>query len=73
MLCAIGKQYLVGPIFMDDTITNQRYLQQLHNEVIPFIQRARRAGNIFHQDGVRSHTAEVVLGVLHVVSGSRVL
>jgi hypothetical protein len=35
--CGISKQGFIGPIFVEETVTNHRYLQQLKNEVIPVI------------------------------------
>jgi hypothetical protein len=40
MQCAISKQGLIGPIFVDGAITNQQYLQQLQNYIILVIQGA---------------------------------
>jgi hypothetical protein len=64
--CAVSKQGLVGYIFVEGSITNQRYLQKLKNEVILVIQGA---GNVdityLQQDGERPHTGNVVLHVLH--------
>jgi hypothetical protein len=70
----MSKQGLSGPILMKGTLTNQQHPQQLQNEVIPIIQGAGHADTtFFQQDGAHPHTANVILDVLHDVSGSLVL
>jgi hypothetical protein len=38
MWCAISKEGLIGLKFVEGTITNQKYLQQLQNEIVQVIQ-----------------------------------
>jgi hypothetical protein len=65
MWCAISKQGLIGPICVEGTVKNQRYLQKLQNKVIPVIQTARHVDTkFFQQAGTCLHTANVVLDVL---------
>jgi len=74
MWCAIRKQELVGPVFVEGTTKkNQRYLQLLQNLVILVIQGAVHVEMFFQHDCARLHTVNVVLDVLHDVSGSYVL
>jgi septum formation topological specificity factor MinE len=69
-----SKQGLTAPIFVKGAITNQRYLQQLQNEVCQVIQEAGHVDiTFFQQDGGRPHTTNVVFDVLHDVFGSSVL
>jgi hypothetical protein len=68
MWCAVSSQGLIGPIFVEGTITNQWYLQQLQNEVILVIQGAGHVDTtFFQQDGACPHIANVILDILHDV------
>jgi hypothetical protein len=67
--CAISKHGLSGPIFVEDTITSQRYLQ---NEAIPVIKGAGYKGIKFFSSR-SAYTAKVILDILHDVFGIRVL
>jgi hypothetical protein len=74
MWCAISKQGLIGPIFVEGNITSQWYLQQLRNEVILVIQGAGHMNTtFFRQNGACPHTTNVVLDVLLDVLGNCVL
>jgi hypothetical protein len=74
---AVSKQGLIGLIFLKGSTTKQRYMQQLHTEVISVIPVEWYVDTtFFQQDGTRPHTVNVVvvvLAVLHDVSGSLVL
>jgi hypothetical protein len=55
-------------------ITNQRYLEQVHNVVILVIQGAGHVKTeFFQQDGAYPCMANVILDVLYNVSGSCLL
>jgi hypothetical protein len=49
MQCDISKQGLIGLIFVEGTIRNQWYLQQLQNEVILVIQGAGHVDTTYFQ------------------------
>jgi outer membrane protein W len=71
MWCAIRKQGIFELIFVEGTITNQWYLQQLQNEVIPVIQGAGHVDTtFFQQDGAQPHRVNVIFDVTHDVFGS---
>jgi hypothetical protein len=52
---------LIGPIFVEGIIRNQRYLQQEKNEATLVIKGARHVDIFLQQDGARPRTANVVL------------
>jgi hypothetical protein len=70
----MSKQGLVGLVFVEGTVTNQQYLQQLQNEVILVIQGAGHVNmTFFHQNGACLFTANVIFNILHDVFGCWVL
>jgi hypothetical protein len=52
---------LTGLILVEGIITNQQYLQQLHNELIPVIQEAGQIGIFFQQGNVCPHIGNAAL------------
>jgi hypothetical protein len=70
MWCAISKQDFTSLILVDNTITSVWYLQQLHNKATLLIQRASHMDTTFsQQDGAQSHIVNVILDILHDMSG----
>jgi hypothetical protein len=70
---AVWKQELTGLIFVEDTMTNQQYLQQLQNEVIPVIQGVGVVDTTFFQyDGECPHRANAI-DILHDVFDSHAM
>jgi hypothetical protein len=64
VLYTVSRQGLIGPFFVEGTITNQQYLQKLENKLIPVV---GHVDTFLQQDGGRPHTANVVLDALHDV------
>jgi len=65
---------LTGPKFVESTITNQRYLQQLQNDFNLIIQGAGHGDTtFFQQDSARPHTANVVFNILRYVFSNSVV
>jgi hypothetical protein len=64
---------LIGPIFVEGTITNQQYLQQLQNEAILFIWGAGHVDTIFFQQDVSCpYMVNIILDIPHDVFGNHV-
>jgi len=72
MCFAVSRQGLIIPIFVEGTITNQQYLKQLQNEVIPVIQGEGHVDTFSQQDGACPHKVNV-LNVQQDVFGTHVL
>lgn len=67
--------HVIGPIFIDGTLTAVKYLQLLQTEVVPAI----RALNVnfndiwFQQDNCPAHTARIVRQYLHQTFPNRII
>jgi len=73
MWCAISKEGLIGLKFVEGTITNQKYLQQLQNEIVQVIQWAGYVNTtFFQQDDACPYRQNVILDILHDVFGIHV-
>jgi hypothetical protein len=77
MWCAFSKQELNSLSFVAATVTSQKYLRKLQNDVIPVVPGAGHVDTaFFQQDGVCFHTVNVSLvviyGVFHL-SGSHIM
>ena len=72
--CAISSQRIIGPIFLDTTVTGAVYKAQILDN---FIDKAARHGMLrnywFQQDGARPHRTQEVFDRLKEVFGSRII
>jgi hypothetical protein len=66
---------LLGPIFFEETVKSERYLSMLRNTFVPHLPATGLPlqDQWFMQDGVRPHTANVVLDFLHDSFDSRII
>ena len=60
--CAVSKIGIIGPLFIDETVTATRYIECLRDNFIPFVQGMKLHNMWFMQDGARPHrTTDVFL------------
>jgi hypothetical protein len=74
MWVTMSSHGLLGPIFFEEAVNSERYLSMGHNTSVPQLLATGLPlqTHWFMQDGVRPHTANVVLDFLHDSFDSRV-
>jgi hypothetical protein len=72
---AISSRGVLGPIFLEETVSSGCYLSILHNTFVPQLLATGLPLQTlwFMQDGARLHTANVILDFLHGTSDLRVM
>lgn len=64
-LMGIGRHGLIGPFFFDGTVTGQRYLDKLRDDVVPALQNwPNRQNLVLVQDGAPAHHSKIARAYL---------
>jgi hypothetical protein len=71
--CAISRNRIIGPIFLDDTINYDGYCKVILHPFIGHLNEDEIARGYFQQDGVTAHTARVSMTLLRDVFGNRII
>lgn len=72
--CAMSSRGIIGAIFIEGTVTAERYVKILENDLIPIIQSDPDFEKMwFMQDGARPHRTNRVFEVLEEHFGERIL
>ena len=69
------RNHVVGPVFVDGSITGERYRELLLNEFIPRLKELGYDINniVFQQDNAPGHTASLTIDLLREFFGDRVI
>ena len=66
--CAMSSELIIGPIFIDGSVTSEKYLELLERDFFPVIRRKRLVqGYWYQQDGARPHRTQQVLESLSAI------
>lgn len=64
--CAVSSEVIIGPIFIEGTVTSEKYQELLERDFFPLIRRQRLIQDYwFQQDGARPHRTQQVLESLN--------
>ena len=70
----MSSDSIIGPIFLDDSVTGEKYLELLNEHVYPEIRRRRQLGRYrYQQDGVRPHRTKNVSESLNTTFRGRLI
>ena len=71
--CAISRTRLIGPIFFDDTVNSQRYINNILNPFFNQLTDYEKENGTFQQDNATAHTARASLAAIQNVFEDRVI
>lgn len=71
--CGLSSMGIIGPIFIDTSITSEVYHELLVDEVLPEIERREWSDCYFQHDGAPPHTTRLNLGLLNEHFNSKVI
>lgn len=71
--CAISASRVIGPIFFEDTINSNRYIEQILEPFAAELTPQERYYGYFMQDGAPAHTADRSIASIRGVFGDNVI
>jgi hypothetical protein len=71
--CAVSARRIVGPVFFNETINCERYVQVILRQFFPELKEKERICGWFRQDSATSHTARMSMQALSNVFGGRII
>lgn len=71
--CAISKRRIIGPIFFNDNVNSDLYLDHIIHPFIGELNEEERESAWFQQDGATAHTSNKSLRVLRQHFGERII
>lgn len=71
--CAISGERIIGPIFFQETINSERYMENILRPFFDQLTERERAFATFQQDSATAHTAKITLQKIQEVFQDRVI
>jgi hypothetical protein len=71
--CAVSARRIVGPVFFNETINCERYVQVILGQFFPELTEEERLYGWFQQDSGSTHTARISMLALPDVFGDRII